>query len=163
MLLSLIACVAAKTVYFIRHGEDDPNGDGLSTLGVKRSQCIATSVFAGKNPQYPSPERIIVQGPGHSTRARDTGRPLAKALGVSLEDDCDRDDVQCVVDLISKDNVSPVLVIWQHKIMPDIVGEFVSDAPSYPKKRYDLVWTVDTESGDLRETKEDCNSFSRRR
>lgn len=38
-----VAFASAKaTVYFIRHGEKPNDGDGLSTAGEKRAQCLRT-------------------------------------------------------------------------------------------------------------------------
>lgn len=48
---ALAAAVAAEpTVYLIRHGEKPPSGNGLSTAGEQRAQCLrnvfgATSQF----------------------------------------------------------------------------------------------------------------------
>lgn len=48
------------TVFFIRHGEKPPFGDGLSTEGLQRSQCLR-NVFA-KNSTF-NIDLIIAQQP----------------------------------------------------------------------------------------------------
>lgn len=49
--LALVATVVAEpTVYLIRHGEKPASGNGLSTQGEQRAQCLRT-VFGAKS-QY---------------------------------------------------------------------------------------------------------------
>lgn len=50
LALSASLAYAKATVYFIRHGEKPDSGDGLSTKGEKRAQCLR-SVF-GASSQY---------------------------------------------------------------------------------------------------------------
>ncbi len=51
-ILGLLASLAAATptVYFIRHGEKPSSGNGLSSQGLQRAQCLKT-VF-GASSQY---------------------------------------------------------------------------------------------------------------
>jgi hypothetical protein len=41
-LLMALPAMSASTVYFIRHGEKPSSGNGLSSQGVQRSQCLRT-------------------------------------------------------------------------------------------------------------------------
>jgi hypothetical protein len=48
--LNLIAfATASPTVYLIRHGEKPDSGDGLSTQGLQRAQCLRTVFGAGSS------------------------------------------------------------------------------------------------------------------
>jgi hypothetical protein len=53
-LISLLAAAtlatASPTVYLIRHGEKPDDGNGLSTAGVQRAQCLR-NVF-GSSSEY---------------------------------------------------------------------------------------------------------------
>ncbi|KAJ3274222.1 hypothetical protein HDV01_003295 [Terramyces sp. JEL0728] len=145
----LLSAVAAQTIYFIRHGEQDANsGEDLSAQGYQRAQCIATSVFAGNSPEYPSPDALIAQNPiNHSHRAEETITPLSQTLGLTIQDQCDRDDISCAADLIRtniQNGAQRVLVAWEHGQLGSIAANFVSGAaPVYPDSRYDLIWAVD--------------------
>ncbi len=98
----LLASVAAATptVYFIRHGEKPSSGNGLSTKGLQRAQCLKT-VF-GASSQY-NIGHIMAQTPqsdGSQQRPYDTVLPLAGALGLTVDTSCQRDDSDCVVQMI---------------------------------------------------------------
>ncbi|KAJ3319563.1 hypothetical protein HDV06_006211 [Boothiomyces sp. JEL0866] len=148
----ILSAVAAQTIYFIRHGEQDANsGEDLSAQGYQRAQCLSTSVFAGKNPEYPSPDHLIAQNPiNHSHRAEETITPLSHALNLTIQDQCDRDDIQCAANLITsnlQNGAKTVLVAWEHGQLGSIAANFVSGpAPVYPGSHYDLIWVVDYKS-----------------
>jgi hypothetical protein len=48
LLLAATLVSAEPTVYFIRHGEKPDDGDGLSTAGEERAQCLR-SVFGASS------------------------------------------------------------------------------------------------------------------
>ncbi|KAJ3323009.1 hypothetical protein HDV06_002455 [Boothiomyces sp. JEL0866] len=157
MKFILFCSAIAKTIYFIRHGEqDDSSGEDLSAQGYHRAQCLV-NVFTQK---YKSPEAIIAQDPSnHSHRALETVQPLAKSLGLTVQDSCDRDDINCAVDLINKqfdDGYKKVLVAWEHKQLAQIADSFVNDDLKYPGSQYDLIWIVDTKTKSYQIGHENC-------
>jgi hypothetical protein len=142
----------------IRHGEK-PHGDSheLSLPGKRRADCIA-SIFR-KHP-YHTPKRIIAQparGKYRSKRPVQTVRPLSKAIGVSIEQSCEGDDIHCVRDKIKEGN-GPILISWEHKRLSKIIKSFLDvDPPKYPKNRYDLVWVLDTEKREYKVMEQHCS------
>ncbi|KAJ3318819.1 hypothetical protein HDV06_007000 [Boothiomyces sp. JEL0866] len=158
LLLSVVAC---QTIYFIRHGEKDADsGDDLDAQGYKRATCLASAVFAGSKPAFKSPDTIIAQDPAqHSHRSYETVEPLAKKLGITVQDGVDRDDVQGAVDLINQ-NISngakTVLVAWEHQVLSDIASNFASDIPDYPGSHFDIIWVVDFKAQTYQTKYENC-------
>ena len=154
-ILGLYLQVQTKTVFFIRHAEKAQDGDSLSTLGLRRADCIANTVF---KIQFAVPDRIIAQG-DHSHHSQDTLEPLSRSTGIDLELKCGRDEISCAHDLILKNkDHGAIVVAWEHKRLADIANSFL-DLPNlnYPGDRYDLVWKIDTEKGTVVELTEDCH------
>jgi len=56
------------------------------------------------------------------------------------------------------DGNSNVLVCWEHGVLTDIATALgVEDAPEYPGKRFDLIWTIPYGSDAITAvTSEDC-------
>ncbi|KAJ3323011.1 hypothetical protein HDV06_002457 [Boothiomyces sp. JEL0866] len=158
MKLSLLfGLSAAKTIYFIRHAEEDStSGKDLSPAGYKRADCLA-KVF--NNGEYPAPGTIVAQSPqDHSHRAVETATPLASVLGVGIQSSCGRDDIECAQELIksSLEKVDRVLVVWEHGQLGSIAAKFVNTALQYPKSQYDIVWVVDPQTGTVAVDKQYC-------
>jgi hypothetical protein len=54
-------------------------------------------------------------------RPYDTVEPLAKSLGLTVNQDCGRDDPQCVAKLISNyKGGNDIVVCWEHAAMSNI-------------------------------------------
>ncbi|KAJ3260429.1 hypothetical protein HK103_000571 [Boothiomyces macroporosus] len=147
----LLGAVAAQTIYFIRHGEQDANS----------GEDLSAQVFAGKKQKYPSPDTLIAQNPAdHSHRAVETITPLSHVLNIPIQDQCDRDDITCATNLINS-NIQKgskiVLVAWEHGQLGSIAANFVSGpAPVYPGSHYDLIWEVDYKSQSYQIKREVC-------
>ena len=115
VIVFLLASVAAATptVYFIRHGEKPSSGNGLSTKGLQRAQCLKT-VF-GASSQY-NIGHIMAQTPqsdGSQQRPYDTVLPLAGALGLTVDTSCQRDDSDCVAQRVRGWSTSTKnILIW---------------------------------------------------
>ncbi|KAE8392576.1 hypothetical protein BDV23DRAFT_192523, partial [Aspergillus alliaceus] len=144
LLAAAAAVTASPTVYLIRHGEKpDDGGTGLSTQGIERAQCIR-QVF-GKSSGYNIGYILAMTPKSDGKRARpyETVHPLAEDLGLTVDTSCDRDDPKCVKDAIDKyDGDGNVLICWQHTALTDIIKELGDDdAPTYPKGRFDVIWT----------------------
>ncbi|KAE9990997.1 hypothetical protein EG327_000654 [Venturia inaequalis] len=122
------------TVFFIRHGEKPAFGDGLSTDGLQRAQCLR-NVFA-KNSSFHI-DLIIAQRPqpdGSRKRPYDTVLPLSRDLGLKVDTHCERDDVACVGETVrGYTGRGNILVCWEHRTMSNItylLGDM--NPPMYP-------------------------------
>ncbi|KAJ5885417.1 phosphoglycerate mutase family protein [Penicillium taxi] len=146
LALAVAASLAAAdpTVYFIRHGEKPSDGgNGLSTQGVERAQCLR-SVFgasSGYNISY-----IMAETPesnGKRARPYDTVEPLAADLGLTVDTSCDKTDEKCVKKVVDNYTGSGnILICWEHDeltLIAEKLGD--SDAPDYPDDSYDIIWT----------------------
>jgi hypothetical protein len=74
---------------------------------------------------------------GKRIRPYQTVLPLANDLGLEVDISCDRDDPECVRDVIEDYNgEGNILVCWEHDALTDIVEELgMDDAPEYPGDR----------------------------
>ncbi|KAJ5672259.1 hypothetical protein N7507_001386 [Penicillium longicatenatum] len=157
-LFSLAAGVAAEVagnthrpiIYLIRHGEKsgDPNDHELTYEGIMRAECLRDFFGAdsGYNISYimaPAMEKN-----GEHGRALKTALPLAKDLGLEVDVHCGKQmgafELQCVADAArSYDGPGNVLLVWRHKSMATIAKLLgVKHHVKYPKKRYDIMWTI---------------------
>jgi len=159
--LGLASLSTAQTVYLIRHGEKPDDGDGLSAEGVERSQCLR-NVFASSTPydiQY-----IMAQTPqsdGSQQRPYDTILPLSQDLGITPDISCQRDDQDCVADVVSNyDGSGNILICWEHDALTDIVhalGASKKNSPDYPDDSFNIIWTDPPPySGIASSTSENC-------
>ncbi|GLI81622.1 hypothetical protein PoHVEF18_010007 [Penicillium ochrochloron] len=135
--------IAKPTVYLIRHGEKPDSGNGLSTQGLERAQCLRT-VF-GASSEY-NIGHIMAQTPlssGKRQRPYDTVEPLAEDLGLTVDVSCDRDDPGCVKDVVDGYTGSGnILICWEHDALTDIVSDLGDkNAPDYPDDSYNIIWT----------------------
>ncbi|KAI1340054.1 putative phosphoglycerate mutase family protein [Xylariaceae sp. FL0016] len=139
----LVLASAKPTVYFIRHGEKPDEGNGLSAQGQERAECIR-SVF-GAASDY-NIQHIMAQTPksnGKRQRPYLTVKPLADDLGLTVDVSCDRDDAECVTDVVDDySGDGNILICWEHKAMNNIAEELGADnVDNYPDDSYDLIWT----------------------
>lgn len=137
LALATFAAAAQPTVYLIRHGEKPADdGNGLSAAGVQRSQCLRNVFGASssynighimaqtpKSSEFclnalPLPLEMnranpvfIVLG-GKRQRPYDTVKPLADDLGMDVDISCDRDDPDCVADVVRNYSGSGNILIW---------------------------------------------------
>lgn len=76
---------------------------------------------------------------GKRARPYDTVEPLAKDLGLTVDTSCDRDDPDCVKDVVygyDGKGLANILICWEHDALTDIAEALgVKDAPSYPDDR----------------------------
>ncbi|KAL4756208.1 putative phosphoglycerate mutase family protein [Aspergillus foveolatus] len=153
---------AKPTVYLIRHGEKPDDGStGLSAQDEDRAQCLRQvfGVSSGYNIGY-----IMAMTPknnGKRNRPYLTVFPLAEDLGLEVDISCDRDDLECVKDVVDNfDGDGNVLICWEHDALMDIVEELGDDdAPERgcSSAWYDLIWTDPFPYDEITaETSEEC-------
>ncbi|KAJ5258418.1 hypothetical protein N7497_001733 [Penicillium chrysogenum] len=160
LAIASVAAAYSPTVYLIRHGEKPSDGGtGLNAQGVQRAQCLR-KIF-GENSDY-NITHIMAQTPksnGKRARPRDTVKPLAEDLGLTVDTSCDRDDPDCVKDFIDDyDKEGNILICWEHDTLTDILETLgVDDAPHYPDDSFDLIWTLPAPYDEMsKDTYEDC-------
>jgi broad specificity phosphatase PhoE len=158
--------VSPDVVMFIRHGEkpgdDGPphgiNHDGehdphsLSVRGWTRAGAL-TGLFAyaptASHPHIVVPERLVATKFTSDYRSRrevDTAAPLARRLGIPIDEDYDHSQAKALSRSIL-DVPRPTLVVWHHGSMPDLLGHFPisnsDDVPHrWPHDRFDLIWVL---------------------
>lgn len=74
---------------------------------------------------------------GKRTRPLDTVQPLATDLGLTVDTSCDRDDSDCVDDLVKNYGDSRagqnILICWEHDALTDIAKALGGkNVPDYP-------------------------------
>ncbi|KAF2720485.1 putative phosphoglycerate mutase family protein [Polychaeton citri CBS 116435] len=150
---------AQATVYLIRHGEKPSDGgDGLSSQGQQRAQCLV-NVFSTSSPYGIG--YIMAETPksdGSRARPYDTVEPLANSLGLSVDTSCDRDDSDCVANVVeSYSGSGNILICWEHNALTDIVSALGdSNAPDYPDDSFNLIWTDPSDYGSITATTNEC-------
>ena len=155
---SVPAMTKGRVVYFIRHGEKPVQGNGLNAQGQQRSKYL-TEHF-GPSSNY-GVKYLIAQRPkkdGRQRRAYDTLRPLADDLGLTVDTDCGRDEIDALVAKIqSYAGTGNVLVCWEHKRLSDIAAALgVPHPPRYPTERFDVIWTCEAPFHAIVESKQMC-------
>ncbi|KAI9711868.1 MAG: hypothetical protein M1820_002013 [Bogoriella megaspora] len=159
LCLLSIAAASDSTVYLIRHGEKPDDGDGLSAQGEQRAQCLRT-VF-GTASQY-NIGHIMAQTPqsdGSQQRPYDTVTALADDLGLTVDTSCQRDDQDCVADVVDAyDGPGNILICWEHDALHDIVKALGDKkAPDYDGDDFDVIWTDPSPYKDIvSKTSENC-------
>jgi len=147
-------------VLIIRHGEKPSTGDDLSPQGQQRAQAYVH--YFETNPDvldYGTPVAIYAmkasaggEDEDLSFRPVETVTPLAQALGLQVQANYEKDDVQSLVsDIMSNPayDGKMVLICWEHKVIVDIAAQFgVSPTPNaWPGSVFDQVWEINF-SGD---------------
>jgi hypothetical protein len=153
LLVTSISWGAPAQVLIIRHGEKPDTGNDLSSAGQERAQNLIS--YFEKNPdvtRYGTPVAIYGFGPGAddgSLRGIETVTPLADALGLKVQSQFTKNDLQPIVDeVMSKPTYDGkmVLICWEHKMIPALAHQFGADqAPDAwaGSDVYDQVWEID--------------------
>ncbi|KAJ6153632.1 hypothetical protein N7470_006591 [Penicillium chermesinum] len=157
-LLAALA-VADPTVYLIRHGEKPDSGNGLSSQGEERAQCLV-NVF-GASSSYDIGYILAEKPESNGKRARpyDTVEPLAQSLGLTVDTSCSKTDAKCVAKAVKKYSGSGnVLICWEHGELTDI-AEALGDKnpPTYDSNSFNIIWTMPPPYSEVTsQTSEDC-------
>jgi hypothetical protein len=151
-------------IMLIRHAEK-PDGkaqgvtkDGaqddeeLIVRGWQRSGALVR-FFAPRSdevdPHLAQPKTIFASAVGphsKSLRPQHTILPLAKLLGLTLDLSCQKSEVTKLAAAVVKAD-GPVLIAWEHEMIPAIVNAIVGDTKTCPQQwdgaRFDIVWVLD--------------------
>ena len=114
-------------VIIVRHGErfQDTSITGLSPDGQNRAKYLARCMSTGNHTpalSFGGPTIIVSPfvRPGKSSRPRDTMNPLAKVLGLTLEQSVDKSDYKGFARLVHR-SATPggtLVAAWQHENIP---------------------------------------------
>jgi len=154
-------------VLLIRHAEKPASGNDLSAMGWRRAECIRDLFMSNDTIR---PNKIYAQKASKkdeevpdSRRQIETVAPLARKLNQIIDNSFtsfELDELSKDIGTLSEDQY-PVLISWNHDEIRNFLINFgmkYQIAPTYPSKRYDLVWTVDPDA--VNEGEVIFNSFS---
>lgn len=125
------AWAAPAQVLMIRHAEKPSSGNDLSPAGYARAKALVA--YFEKTPTvttYGTPAAIYAMGYGSedsSHRAIETVTPLAQALGLSILDQYQEEDIKPLVNEILTTPAydgKMVLLCWEHNMIPQIAQAF---------------------------------------
>jgi hypothetical protein len=126
-----------------------------TTVSTIRIPCQSVA----SHPHIVVPERLVATKSTSDYRSRrevDTASPLARRLGLPIDEDYDHGQAKELSRSILADP-RPTLVVWHHGSMADLLAHFpvgnVQDVPErWPDGRFDLIWVLvrEPDSGDYR-------------
>jgi len=140
-------------VMLIRHAEKPASGNDLSAMGWRRAECIRDLFMKNETLK---PNTIYAQKASKknddtipdSRRQIETVAPLARALGLTIDNSFTSFEIDALSQDIAglEESSFPVLVSWNHDEIKNFLINFGMNyqvAPTYPSKRYDLVWIIE--------------------
>ncbi|HUK37053.1 MAG TPA: histidine phosphatase family protein [Vicinamibacterales bacterium] len=155
-VLTRAAALAAGTgasgpsvIMLMRHAEDVGENDfNLSPRGYERAKALP-KLFASR---LPKPDVIIAtRASKSSNRPMETVEPLARELGMSIDNRFRDDDFEILAhDLLTDQRYAGkvVLVCWHHGKMRKLAKALgVGGAPDWPVTQFDHVWVIETKGG----------------
>ncbi|HEX4407788.1 MAG TPA: histidine phosphatase family protein [Xanthobacteraceae bacterium] len=163
--------MSARKIMIIRHAEKpsddgkvqgvDKNGETdkeeLIVRGWQRSGALVR-LFAPRDdkfldPRLAQPKTIFASGVGEhskSLRPQHTVLALSKILGETLDLSCLKGEEDKLATK-ALGAAGPILIAWEHELVPDIVNKIVGNTTTCPQKwpddRFDLVWVLDGNGG----------------
>ena len=153
LVFSGIASAAPAEVLIIRHAEKPKSGPHLNDRGRQRAEALVK--FFETSPamtRFGTPVAIYGAAPkkdGGSVRSIETVTPLAKDLGLDVDQDYTKKEVDDAAREILHDHRydgKMVLLAWEHKKIPDLAAAFgADDAPDEwnGDDVFDRVWVLD--------------------
>ncbi|OUM69583.1 hypothetical protein PIROE2DRAFT_68518 [Piromyces sp. E2] len=140
-------------VILIRHAEKPASGNDLSAMGWRRAECIRNLFMSNTTL---TPQTIYAQKASKknsetipdSRRQIETVAPLARALNKVIDNRFTSFEVDALCQDISglSEDQFPVLVSWNHDDIKNFLinfGMMYQIAPTYPSKRYDLIFMIE--------------------
>lgn len=93
----------------------------------------------------------------------DTLKPLASHYGISINQDCVRDETDKLVGLLKKLSTQKkaVVVSWQHEKLHEIAVKLGVEPGTPDKSEYDYIWQVSVSANGaakLTKTSQNCGS-----
>lgn len=145
-------------VLLIRHAEKPPEAageTGLNAAGKERAARLHElfEKSAARPDPFPKPDFVFAAAASKmSVRSIETAKPVAKALGLKLNDNYDDDDFGTLAAELARNpkySGKTVLIVWKHHALPGFAAKLgAADAPKDWKDGvYDRVWQFDFEGG----------------
>jgi hypothetical protein len=138
-----------------RDGTEDP--ESLTVRGWTRARALV-SLFvpaAGHSPRpgLATPRFVYASGIGkhsNSLRPQETILPLCEKLGLTATTDYLKDEFdEMAGDALAQPG--PVLICWEHLVIPDLADQILGDSTTapraWPDDRFDMVWVFDLDRG----------------
>jgi hypothetical protein len=131
------------------HGERD--AESLTVRGWQRAGALAalftTTVDTGLRYGLSVPRHLYACNPHrHSKRTRQTLTPLAKKLGIEINEDFSAGDEEELA-RHARARHGAVLICWRHHHLDELAHHIAGDHTSVPHRwsegRYDVVWVFD--------------------
>jgi len=157
----------ANKIMLIRHAEkptDDGKFKGVDAKGTEDAEELIVRgwqrsgglvrLFAPRDgkfvdPHLAQPNTIFASGVGkhsNSLRPQHTVLELATVLSVNLDLSYSKDDAEDAAKAAVA-AAGPVLMAWEHEVIPAIVNAIVGNDTTCPQKwpgeRFDMVWVLD--------------------
>lgn len=155
----------AAQIMLIRHGEKppgDPPPHGVSAHGERDTESLTVrgwqragalaSLFGpatDKDARHglSVPRHLYACNPHkHSKRTRQTLTPLARKLGIEINEDFSAGD-EAELARHARERHGAVLICWRHHHLHTLAHHIVGDRTTIPQSwgedRYDLVWVFD--------------------
>jgi hypothetical protein len=160
----LVQAMPAQVI-IIRHAEKPPTGPDLDAQGYQRANALVG--FFLSNPamlQFGTPAAIYAAAPNlnapanpmdveaKSLRSIETVTPLAKRLGLSINESYTKDEIAPVTQEILGNAAyegKMVLLCWEHNMIPALAQAFgVTSAPTaWDDAVFDRAWVITFNSG----------------
>ncbi len=159
-LVGLMGAAPARAtpaqVVMIRHAEKPAKGRDLDARGEERARALVG--FFETNPvvtRYGTPAAIYAAAPADSNDSRrsvETVTPLAKSLGLEIDEDYTKDRVKEMVRNVMANPAyegRTVLICWEHKRIPGMARQFgwASAPGKWSGKVFDRAWIIDFAGG----------------
>ncbi len=144
-LKAFAASSGPATIMLMRHAEDNgENSFQLSPRGFKRAEALP-NLFGSR---LPVPQVIIAtRATKHSDRPMETVEPLAKRLGLPIDNRFRDDDYPILArDLLTDERYTGkvVLVCWHHGKLAKLARLLgAKEVGKWPDTQFDRVWVLD--------------------
>jgi broad specificity phosphatase PhoE len=159
-----------NTVMLIRHAEKPrpdigtggvdifgrSGAENLSVRGWQRAGALVhmfcrPPVAGIERPRHLFAPRITAMSP--SARGPQTLAPLSEVLGIPVNTDCEKDDVEGLVCIVRRCS-EPVLVAWQHKAIVPLANALLDSTTRSPQRWpddcFDVVWSFEIAETEVR-------------
>lgn len=126
------------------HGAAPKEGVHLSARGQARAGALAAALPA----HFGRPDAVVAAKPGPaSRRPLETVAPLARALGLSVQDrHADKNYLKAADELLRKSQYrdATVVLCWHHGYIPALVAALGATPPCdpWPEEVFDRYWVV---------------------
>jgi hypothetical protein len=138
-------------VVIIRHAEKPPIGNDLNAQGYQRANALP-GFFSSNSivDAFGDPVAIYAMAPSKADgtmRPIETVTPLAQQLGLTIQENYTKNDLQPVVSEIMNDpqyDGRMVVVCWEHTVIPQLAQTFgLTNGPTmWPDNVFDIAWVL---------------------